>query len=63
MLAARLLNRIRAAFDVDFALRAIFDHPSLAELSAAVTDQVRAQIAAMSAAQIAAALGDRAGTR
>jgi acyl carrier protein len=62
MSAARLLTRIRSAFDIDFTLRAIFDHRSLAELSEAVTDQLRAEIAAMSPDQIASALdtGQRA---
>jgi amino acid adenylation domain-containing protein len=62
MNAARLLNRIRATFGIDFSLRDIFDYSSLAELSSAVTDQVRAEVVAMSPEQIAAALaeaGDR----
>ncbi len=63
MLAARLLTRIRAAFEVDFTMREIFDHPSLAELTLAVANQVREQVAAMSPAQIAAALADEAGSR
>jgi amino acid adenylation domain-containing protein len=62
MNAARLLNRIRATFGIDFSLRDIFDHSSLAELSSAVTDQVRAEVEAMSPEQITVALaeaGDR----
>jgi hypothetical protein len=62
MNAARLLNRIRVTFGIDFSLRDIFDHSSLAELSSAVTDQVRAEVEAMSPEQITAALaeaGDR----
>jgi hypothetical protein len=58
MNAARLLNRIRATFGVDFNLRGIFDNPSLAELSSAVTDQIHAEVAAMTPEQIAAALGE-----
>ncbi len=58
MTAARLLNRIRATFGIDFSLRGIFDNPSLAELSSAVADQVRAEVAAMSPGEIAAALAE-----
>lgn len=56
MSAARLLNRIRATFGIDFSLRDIFDNASLAELSSAVVNQVRAEIEAMSPDEIAAAL-------
>jgi amino acid adenylation domain-containing protein len=38
MSAARLLNRINNAFAIDFPLRGIFDHPTLAELSNAVAE-------------------------
>lgn len=60
MTAARLLNRIRATFGIDFNLRDIFDHPSLAELSSVVTSQVRAAVSAMSPEQIATALAEAA---
>lgn len=56
MSAARLLNRIRATFGIDFSLRDIFDNASLAELSSTVVNQVRAEIEAMSPDEIAAAL-------
>jgi hypothetical protein len=56
MAAARLLARIRSTFEVDFPMRGIFDHRSLAELCVAVEELVRAEIAAMSSEQIAAEL-------
>lgn len=56
--AARLLNRIRATFGIDFSLRGIFDNASLAELSSAVAAQMRTEIEAMSPDQIAAALAE-----
>jgi amino acid adenylation domain-containing protein len=57
MAAARLLARIRSTFEVDFPMRGIFDHRSLAELCVALEELVRAEIAAMSPEQIAAELG------
>lgn len=38
MSAARLLNRINDTFAIDFPLRGIFDHRTLAELTSAVTE-------------------------
>lgn len=56
MSAARLLNQIRAAFGTDISMRDIFDNPTLAELSSVVGSQVRAEVAAMSPAEIATAI-------
>ncbi len=58
MTAARLLNRIRATYGIDFSLRDIFDNASLAELSSEVANQVRAEIEAMSPGEIMAALAE-----
>lgn len=52
MTAARLLTRIDQTFDVDFPLRGVFDHRSLAALSEAVAEHILAEVAGMTAAEV-----------
>ncbi|MGC4853362.1 non-ribosomal peptide synthetase [Micromonospora sp. DT4] len=56
MTAARLLARLNQAFDTQFPLRGVFDHPVLADLARAMEEHVVAEIAAMSPEQIDAVL-------
>ncbi|WP_405165478.1 amino acid adenylation domain-containing protein [Nocardia sp. NBC_01499] len=57
MTAAKLLARIRAAFDIDFPLRGLFDHRTVSRLGSAIEARVVAEIAAMTPDQISAELG------
>ncbi|MFD6156639.1 amino acid adenylation domain-containing protein [Nocardia sp. NPDC060256] len=56
MIAAKLLARIRATFDIELSLRELFDHRTVALFGSAIEARVVADIAAMSAAQITAEL-------
>ncbi|MFE9793915.1 phosphopantetheine-binding protein [Streptomyces goshikiensis] len=54
LLAVRLIARIQDEFDVDLPVRAVFQGPTVAEQAAAVEEQIRAEIAAMSDAELVA---------
>ncbi|MFD9417486.1 amino acid adenylation domain-containing protein [Streptomyces goshikiensis] len=54
LLAVRLISRIQDEFDVDLPVRAVFQGPTVAEQAAAVEEQIRAEIAAMSDAELVA---------
>jgi acyl carrier protein len=56
LLATRLLSRIRARFDIELPVRAIFDNPTVAGLGAAVETAVRAQVAGLSDEELHAQL-------
>ncbi|WP_438025454.1 amino acid adenylation domain-containing protein [Sorangium sp. So ce233] len=43
LLATRVISRVRAAFEVELPLRALFDHPTVAQLAAEVDGAVRQQ--------------------
>ncbi|KUL55313.1 non-ribosomal peptide synthetase [Streptomyces sp. NRRL F-4489] len=53
--AARVTARIQEAYDVALPLRTLFDRPTVAALAEAVEDAVRAEIASLSEAELAAA--------
>jgi amino acid adenylation domain-containing protein len=58
LLATKVRSRIRSAFGVDLPLRALFDHRTVPALALAVEDAMAADIAAMSSAEVAAAIRD-----
>ncbi|MFF8791172.1 amino acid adenylation domain-containing protein [Streptomyces sp. NPDC015125] len=53
--AARVIARIQEEYDVTLPLRTLFDRPTVAALAEAVEDAVRAEIASLSDAELAAA--------
>ncbi|MER7109336.1 amino acid adenylation domain-containing protein [Streptomyces sp. NPDC000229] len=53
--AARVIARIRETYDIKLPPRTIFDRPTVAGLAEAVEDAVRAEIAALTDAELAAA--------
>ncbi len=53
--ASRVMALLRDAYDVALPLRTLFDRPTVAGLAAAVEDAVRAEIASLSDAELAAA--------
>nr|WP_042177944.1 non-ribosomal peptide synthetase [Kibdelosporangium sp. MJ126-NF4]CEL12864.1 putative non-ribosomal peptide synthetase [Kibdelosporangium sp. MJ126-NF4]CTQ98550.1 putative non-ribosomal peptide synthetase [Kibdelosporangium sp. MJ126-NF4] len=57
MTATRLLTRINQTFDIEFPLRGVFDHRSIADLSEAVAAQILAEVAAMTPTQVRERLG------
>ena len=54
ILAIRMLSGIQDAFEVELAVRAIFERPTVAGLAETVEDQIRAEIAALSDAEVLA---------
>jgi amino acid adenylation domain-containing protein len=60
MSAARLTVRLRESFGIDFELREIFEHRTVADIGAVVQARLLAAIAAMSDEEIASALGGTA---
>ncbi|MFC8433320.1 amino acid adenylation domain-containing protein [Streptomyces sp. NPDC057253] len=48
ILAIRLISRIQQEFGIDFAVRTVFEGPTIAQLAATVTDRVTAEVAALS---------------
>jgi len=54
ILAIRMLSGIQDAFEVELAVRAIFERPTVAGLAETVEDRIRAEIAALSDAEVLA---------
>ncbi|MEV0219299.1 amino acid adenylation domain-containing protein [Streptomyces sp. NPDC050704] len=52
ILAIRLISHIQQEFEVDFAVRTVFEGPTVARLATAVEERVTAQIAALSDADL-----------
>ncbi len=48
ILAIRLISRVQQEFGIDFAVRTVFEGPTIAQLAATVTDRVTAEVAALS---------------
>ncbi|MEU9327397.1 amino acid adenylation domain-containing protein [Streptomyces canus] len=48
ILAIRLISRIQQEFGIDFAVRTVFEGPTIAQLATTVTDRVTAEVAALS---------------
>ncbi|MEV4702014.1 amino acid adenylation domain-containing protein [Actinoplanes sp. NPDC049316] len=53
ILAIRLISRIQEEFEIGFAVRTVFEGPTVAELAAVVEERIRAEIAALSDSEIA----------
>ncbi|CAL9516030.1 Linear gramicidin synthase subunit D [Streptomyces sp. enrichment culture] len=47
ILAIRLISRIQQAFGIDFAVRTVFEGPTIAQLAATVEERVTAEVAAL----------------
>ncbi|MBT2510606.1 amino acid adenylation domain-containing protein [Streptomyces sp. ISL-98] len=47
ILAIRLISRIQEDFEINFAVRTVFEGPTVAQLAAAVEERIRAEIAAL----------------
>jgi amino acid adenylation domain-containing protein len=58
LLATKVMYRVREAFGVALPLRTLFDCPTVPSLADAVEEAMAAQIAAMTAEQVAAAMSD-----
>ncbi|NUT47727.1 MAG: amino acid adenylation domain-containing protein, partial [Saccharothrix sp.] len=56
--AARVITRVNDAFDLDLPLGTAFEHRTVADLAGAVERAVLAEVAALSPAEVAAALAD-----
>ncbi|MER5983199.1 amino acid adenylation domain-containing protein [Streptomyces sp. NPDC001787] len=52
ILAIRLISRIQEEFDIDFKVRTVFEGPTVARLAAATESAIRAEIAALSPAEL-----------
>ncbi|MEU8772399.1 amino acid adenylation domain-containing protein [Streptomyces sp. NPDC048606] len=55
VLAARVIARLQEEFDVELPLRAVFEHPTVAGLAAAVEEAVRIEIETLDHAELAIA--------
>ncbi|MFE2269865.1 amino acid adenylation domain-containing protein [Streptomyces lavendulae] len=55
VLAARVIARLHEEFDVEMPLRAVFEHPTVAGLAAAVEEAVRTEIETLDHAELAIA--------
>ncbi|MEU8409472.1 amino acid adenylation domain-containing protein [Micromonospora sp. NPDC048842] len=53
ILAIRLISRIQEEFEIGFAVRTVFEGPTVAQLAAVVEERIRAEIAALSDSEIA----------
>ncbi|MGW7363965.1 amino acid adenylation domain-containing protein, partial [Streptomyces sp. NPDC054841] len=53
ILAIRLISRIQQEFEIDFAVRTVFEGPTVAQLAATVEERITAQIAALSDSELA----------
>ncbi|MEV6163999.1 amino acid adenylation domain-containing protein [Streptomyces sp. NPDC052052] len=54
ILAIRLISRIQQEFGIDFAVRTVFEGPTIERLAATVTDRVTAEVAALSDTELLA---------
>ncbi|MFJ9178091.1 amino acid adenylation domain-containing protein [Streptomyces sp. NPDC102360] len=52
ILAIRLISRIQQEFEIDFAVRTVFEGPTVAQLAATVEERVTAEVAALSDSHI-----------
>ncbi|MFE9240676.1 amino acid adenylation domain-containing protein [Streptomyces sp. NPDC007007] len=57
ILAIRLISRIQQEYGIDFAVRTVFEGPTVAQLAAAVEEHVAAEVAAMSDTELLNAVG------
>ncbi|WP_405937293.1 amino acid adenylation domain-containing protein [Streptomyces sp. NBC_00726] len=57
ILAIRLISRIQQEYGIDFAVRTVFEGPTVAQLAAAVEELVAAEVAALSDAELLNAVG------
>ncbi|MGW0565322.1 phosphopantetheine-binding protein, partial [Streptomyces sp. NPDC003016] len=52
ILAIRLISRIQEEFEIDFKVRTVFEGPTVAQLAVATENAIRAEIAALSPAEL-----------
>ncbi|MEV7071813.1 amino acid adenylation domain-containing protein [Streptomyces sp. NPDC093990] len=52
ILAIRLISRIQQEFGIDFAVRTVFEGPTIAQLAATVTERVMAEVAALTDSEL-----------
>ncbi|WP_327258026.1 non-ribosomal peptide synthetase [Streptomyces sp. NBC_01244] len=52
ILAIRLISRIQEEFEIDFAVRTVFEGPTVARLAATVEERIRAEIAALTDSEL-----------
>ncbi|WP_406095419.1 amino acid adenylation domain-containing protein [Streptomyces sp. NBC_01013] len=52
ILAIRLISRIQEEFEIDFAVRTVFEGPTIARLAATVEERIRAEIAALTDSEL-----------
>ncbi|MFE6871592.1 amino acid adenylation domain-containing protein [Kitasatospora sp. NPDC057692] len=57
ILAIRLISRIQQEYGIDFAVRTVFEGPTVAQLAAAVEERVAAEVAALSDTELLNAVG------
>ncbi|MER5210214.1 amino acid adenylation domain-containing protein [Streptomyces sp. NPDC002838] len=57
ILAIRLISRIQQEYGIDFAVRTVFESPTVAQLAAAVEERVAAEVAALSDAELLNTVG------
>jgi amino acid adenylation domain-containing protein len=57
ILAIRLISRIQQEFGIDFAVRTVFEGPTIAQLAATVEERVTAEVAALSDDDLLNAVG------
>ncbi|MFJ8147806.1 amino acid adenylation domain-containing protein [Streptomyces sp. NPDC096048] len=52
ILAIRLISRIQEEFEIDFAVRTVFEGPTVARLAATVEERIKAEIAALTDSEL-----------
>jgi amino acid adenylation domain-containing protein len=57
ILAIRLISRIQQEYGIDFAVRTVFESPTVAQLAATVEERVAAEVAALSDTELLNAVG------